>query len=142
MYLSRREKDFIASMIAATIFLGTISAGAAASVISYNNETKSTMSSEVGFEVVKVEEAEISQAGGNYRATIKCRHKETNQPSVVEYKLTATDFIVMNQKDTSAWEYLSRYIIPNQDPSFVGTVEEYNALKNQKPSSSTPEPGE
>ena len=129
MYLSRREKEMIGALIGLVALLGTGIGIGTVETINYVKETSSTMSAEAGFEVVDVQEAELSQLNNDFKATIKCTHKQTNQPIIIEYKLTATDFIVMNQKDSSPWDYLSMYIIPHQDPSFVGTTAEYKAYK-------------
>lgn len=123
--LSRRERDFIAGAIGLTLLFGTLGGMCAAEAIKHNNETKLVMSSEVGFDVINVKGAELSQVNEDFKAIIRCTHKEIKTPIVIEYKLTATDFIVMNQPDYDEWHYLSTYIIPNQDPSFVGTEQEY-----------------
>ena len=142
MYLSRREKEMIGGLIGLVALLGTGIGIGTVETINYVKETSSTMSAEAGFEVVDVQEAELSQLNNDFKATIKCTHKQTNQPIIIEYKLTATDFIVMNQPESNAWDYLSMYIIPNQDPSFVGTVEEYSVYKNQQSNKNSSQPGE
>lgn len=125
MYLTRREKDMIAATIGLTVMFGSMTGFAVAEVVNHNKETRTTMSAEAGFEVVDVQDAKLSQTNENFKAIINCTHKETKEPIVIEYKLTATDFIVMNQPESNPWDYLSMYIIPNQDPTFVGTQKDY-----------------
>ena len=142
MYLSRREKEAIMAAISCTVLFGGIFLYSGVELYNFNKEQARTMTAEAGFDVVDVKDAELSQVNEDFKAIIKCTHKETKQPIVIEYKLTSTDFIVMNQPESNAWDYLSMYIIPNQDPSFVGTVEEYSVYKNQQPNKNSSQPGE
>ena len=136
-YLSRREKDAILSAILGAVFLGGIFAYSGVQVYQYEKQQCQAIAEEVGFDVIDVQEAELSQINEDFKATIKCTHKETKESLIVEYKITSTDFIVMNQPDSNPWEYISMYIIPNQDPIFVGTEKEY---KNYLKSETTPAP--
>jgi len=142
MYLSRREKEAIMAAISCAVLFGGIFLYSGVELYNFNKEQTRTMTAEAGFDVVDVKEAELSQVNEDFKAIIKCTHKETKQPIVIEYKLTSTDFIVMNQPESNAWDYLSMYIIPNQDPSFVGTVEEYSVYKNQQSNKNSYQPGE
>lgn len=142
MYLSRREKEAIMAAISCTVLFGGIFLYSGVELYNFNKEQTRTMTAEAGFDVVDVKDAELSQVNEDFKAIIKCTHKETKQPIVIEYKLTSTDFIVMNQPESNAWDYLSMYIIPNQDPSFVGTVEEYSVYKNQQSNKNSSQPGE
>jgi hypothetical protein len=142
MYLTRREKEAIMAAIAGAVLFGGIFLYGGVELYNFNKEQTRTMTAEAGFDVVDVKDAELSQVNEDFKAIIKCTHKETKQPIVIEYKLTSTDFIVMNQPESNAWDYLSMYIIPNQDPSFVGTVEEYSVYKNQQSNKNSSQPGE
>lgn len=142
MYLTRREKEAIMAAITGAVLFGGIFLYSGVELYNFNKEQTRTMTAEAGFDVVDVKDAELSQVNEDFKAIIKCTHKETKQPIVIEYKLTATDFIVMNQPESNAWDYLSMYIIPNQDPSFVGTVEEYSVYKNQQSNKNSSQPGE
>ena len=142
MYLTRREKEAIMAAITGAVLFGGIFLYSGVELYNFNKEQTRTMTAEAGFDVVDVKDAELSQVNEDFKAIIKCTHKETKQPIVIEYKLTATDFIVMNQPESNAWDYLSMYIIPNQDPSFVGTVEEYGVYKNQQSNKNSSQPGE
>jgi hypothetical protein len=142
MYLTRREKEAIMAAITGAVLFGGIFLYSGVELYNFNKEQTRTMTAEAGFDVVDVKDAELSQVNEDFKAIIKCTHKETKQPIVIEYKLTSTDFIVMNQPESNAWDYLSMYIIPNQDPSFVGTVEEYSVYKNQQSNKNSSQPGE
>ncbi len=142
MYLTRREKEAIVAAITGAVLFGGIFLYSGVELYNFNKEQTRTMTAEAGFDVVDVKDAELSQVNEDFKAIIKCTHKETKQPIVIEYKLTSTDFIVMNQPESNAWDYLSMYIIPNQDPSFVGTVEEYSVYKNQQSNKNSSQPGE
>jgi hypothetical protein len=142
MYLTRREKEAIMAAITGAVLFGGIFLYSGVELYNFNKEQTRTMTAEAGFDVVDVKDAELSQVNEDFKAIIKCTHKETKQPIVIEYKLTSTDFIVMNQPESNAWDYLSMYIIPNQDPSFVGTVEEYGVYKNQQSNKNSSQPGE
>lgn len=142
MYLTRREKEAIMAAICGAVLFGGIFLYSGVELYNFNKEQTRTMTAEAGFDVVDVKDAELSQVNEDFKAIIKCTHKETKQPIVIEYKLTSTDFIVMNQPESNAWDYLSMYIIPNQDPSFVGTVEEYSVYKNQQSNKNPSQPGE
>jgi len=126
MFLTRREKEAILAGIVGTVVFGGAFLYAGIETIQFNKELCQTMTSEAGFGVIDVQDAELSQLNEDFKAIIKCSHKETKEPIVIEYKLTATDFIVMNQPDSNPWNYLSMYIIPNQDPTFVGTQKDYD----------------
>ena len=125
MKLSRRQQERLAGWIGIALWGVCIGGFAIAESNNYKKETSAAMSAEAGFDVIDVQGAKLSQSNENFKATINCIHKESGESIVIEYKLTSTDFIVMNQPESNTWDYLSKYIIPNQDPIFVGTTKEY-----------------
>ena len=139
MSLTYRERTRILGAVTIALACAGIATIAGIENYIYNSKQNQVVSDELGFSVIDVQDAELTQQNENFKATIYCVNKETKQKIVIEYDITATDFIVMNQPDYDPWEYISMHIIPVRDPSFVGTVEDYTSQKNDTRQS---QPGE
>lgn len=131
MSLTYQERTRILGIITIALACAGIVTIAGIENYLYNSEQNQVVSDELGFSVIDVQDAELTQVNEDFKATIYCVNKETKQKIVIEYDITATDFIVMNQPDYDPWEYISVHIIPVRDPSFVGTLEDYANQKNE-----------
>lgn len=124
----------VISAITLTIPVGLL----VASNISLENKTEKALTQKINIEIDDIKDFDIVVAEQDYRAVFKCTHENLKEPIIVEYKIPNTEYVAMQQLQSSEMDYVLNYIIPTRDPSFVGTEKEYKQyLKNPETQSKT-----